>query len=441
LSEAQVAGGEGGFFYKDPVTGENMFTFPFSGELSKLVSGGAIEAPLAAPVKRLTMGFNVMPSIGPMAQMAASEFLPDKPMFDDVRDVLLPYGEIKTSFAETVLPKPGWLRKLEGVFTQNTVKTDTVYATTYIDTLRALSTTGQYDLSTEDGKNQLMDDAKDKARWLTIFRAASQFLGPTVGAPQYKIKLQGGDIYAGELVKEFQRLQAENYDTAVGQFLNMYGPEAELYIASKTRAKYGGLEATDEFSNFERENEEFFNRYKEVAGYFAPEGSEFSFAAWDRQLRSGKRERLSDVEIIRTAQNAIGSFKYRQLRLMYGSYPSQEQRLWLRQQRSLLARQYPGFPEKAVFEVGKLEQFVQRLDEATQYGDIGELPITNAIRRYLDYRQEAISAAEQAGVNMARSVDAQPLRDWLIAQANQLISEVPSFGRVFDRELAAEIEE
>lgn len=440
LSEAGAIGGEGGFFYKDPVTGEKMFTFPFSGVFSKLVSRGAIEAPLAAPVKRLTMGFNVMPSIGPMGQMAASTILPDKPMFDDIRDILLPYGE-KDFGVSGLIQKPGWLQKLDGAWTQNTVKSDTVYATTYIDVLRALSATGKYDLSTEEGKNQMMDDAKDKARWVTAFRAVSQFLGPTAGAPQYKLKLQGGDIYAGELVKEFQKLQAENYDTAVGRFLEMYGQEAELYISSKTKAKYGGLEATDEFSGFERENEEFFNRYKEVAGYFAPEGSEFSFAAWDRQLRSGKRERLTDVEVIRTAQNAIGSFKYRQLRLMFGSYPSQEQRLWLRQQRSALARQYPGFPEKAVFEVGKLEQFVNRLDEASQYPGISGLPVTNAIRSYLDARDQAIQSAQNAGVDLSRSISAQPLRDWLMAQANQLISEVPSFGRVFDRELAAEIED
>ena len=440
LSEAEVGGGEGGFFYKDPVTGEKLFTFPLSGQLTKLVSGGAIEAPLAAPVKRLTMGFNVMPSIGPMGQMAASTFLPDKPMFDDVRDILLPYGETKAGVTSLV-QGPGWFKKLSGVWSQDTTASDTVYATTYIDVLRALSATGQYDLATEEGKNQLMDDAKDKARWITIFRAASQFLGPTAGTPQYKIKLPGGDIYAGELVKEFQRLQSENYDTAVGKFLELYGQEAELYISSKTKAKYGGLEATDEFSNFERGNDEFFNRYKEVAGYFAPEGSEFSFAAWDRQLRSGKRERLTDVELIRTAQNAIGSYKYRQLRLMFGSYPSAEQRAWLRYQRSLLARQYPGFPEKAVFEVGKLEQFVTRLDEATQYPGVGNLPITDAIRRYLDARDQAITSARNAGIDLSRSKDAQPLRDWLLAQANQLISEVPSFGRVFDRELAAEIED
>lgn len=440
LSEASVAGGEGGFFYKDPVTGERMFTFPLSGQLTKLISGGAIEAPLAAPVKRLTMGFNVMPSIGPMGQMAASTILPDKPMFDDVRDILLPYGETKPGLGG-VVQLPGWAKKLEGVWSQNTIKSDTVYATTYIDVLRALSATGDYDLSLEADKNRLMDDAKDKARWITVFRAASQFLGPTAGAPQYKLKLQGGDLYAGELVKEFQKLQAENYDTAVGRFLEMYGQEAELYISSKTKAKYGGLEATDEFSNFERGNEEFFNRYKEVAGYFAPEGSEFSFAAWDRQLRTGKRERLTDVEVIRTAQNAIGSYKYRQLRLMFGSYPSSEQRLWLRQQRSLLARQYPGFPEKAVFEVGKLEQFIERLDEASQYPGITDLPVTNAIRSYLDARDQAIQSAQSAGIDLSRSIAAQPLRDWLIAQANQLISEVPSFGRVFDRELAAEIED
>lgn len=440
LTETEIAGGEGGFFYKDPVTGEKLFTFPLSGQLTKLVSGGAINAPLTAPVKRLTMGFNVMPSIGPMGQMAASQFLPDKPMFDDVRDILLPYGETKPGVG-AIIQGPGWLKKLSGVWSQNTTASDTVYATTYVDVLRALSATGRYDLSTEEGKNQMMDDAKDKARWITIFRAASQFLGPTAGSPQYKIKLQGGDIYAGELVKEFQRLQSENYDTAVGKFLEMYGQEAELYISSKTKAKYGGLEATDEFGNFERDNGEFFNRYKEVAGYFAPEGSEFSFAAWDRQLRSGKRERLTDVEIIRTAQNAIGSYKYRQLRLMFGSYPSAEQRAWLRYQRSLLARQYPGFPEKAVFEVGKLEQFVERLDEASQYKGISKLPITDAIRRYLDARDQAIYAAKESGVDLSRSTSAQPLRDWLIAQANQLISEVPSFGRVFDRELAAEIED
>lgn len=438
LSEAGAIGGEGGFFYKDPVTGERMFTFPFSGEFTKLVTRGAINAPLAAPVKRLTMGFNVMPSIGPMGQIAASQILPDKPAFDEIRDVLLPYGETAPGFGFVM---PGWLKKLDNVWSQNTIKSDTVYATTYIDVMRALSATGQYDLSTEEGKNQLMNDAKDKARWITIFRAASQFLGPTAGAPQYKLKLQGGDIYAGELVKEFQKLQSENYDTAVGKFLEMYGQEAELYISSKTKAKYGGLEATDEFGNFERDNEEFFNRHKEVAGYFAPEGSEFSFAAWDRQLRTGKRERLTDVEVIRTAQNAIGSYKYRQLRLMFGSYPSSEQRLWLKRQRSLLARQYPGFPEKAVFEVGKLEQFVTQLDQASQYPGIGDLPVTEAIRRYLEARDQAIQAASNAGADLSRSVAAQPLRDWLIAQANQLISEVPSFGRVFDRELAAEIED
>jgi hypothetical protein len=442
LAEFELAGGDGGFFYKDPVSGENMFTFPFSGNLTKLVSGGAIEAPLTAPVKRLSMGFNVLPSVGPVGQIAASSILPDKPSFDEIRDILLPYGEPKGGVIGTLVPlEPNWFQKLREGWTANTNASDTVFATTYVDVLRALSTNGEYDLSTEEGKNRLMDDAKQQAKWLTIFRAASQFIGPTAGAPKYKLNLKGGDVYAGELVKEFQKMQAENYDTAVGRFLETFGEEAQLYISSKTRAKYGGLEATEEFNDFMRGNETFFNRYKEVAGYFAPAGSEFAFAAWDRQLRGGFRERLTDVEVLETAQNAIGSYKYRQLRLQFGSYPTEEQRAWLRYQRELLARQYPGFPAKAVFQVGQLEDFAGKLRQASQFEGIGNLPVTGAITQYLDARDDAIETAKRYGVDFAQSKTAQPLRDWLLAKANELIFEVPEFGRVFDRELAAEIED
>lgn len=440
--------GENGLFYKDPVTGEMMFTFPLSGELVKLLSGGKLDAKMSAPVKRLTMGFNVMPGIGPVAQMGADQFFKtvgDKPAFDEIRQILLPYGSPKP-LADQLMPQ--WLQKMKEAWDGNKTNANSMYATTYIDVLRAMSASGKYDLSTEEGKNQLLDDASQQARIMTGFRAMSQFLGPTSGTPVYRIKtkameenFKGQDIYAGELVKAFQELQAKNYDTAVGEFLKLYGEEAQLYVSSKTKAAYGGLEATDEFSNFERGNSEFFNRYKDVAGYFGPKGSEFSFAAWDRQLRSGKRERLTDAEVLQTAQNAIGAYKYRQLRLQFGSYPNDLQRAWLRSQRELLAKQYPGFPVKAVFVVGELEDKITKLKQAAQYPGISNLPVTGAINDYIDAREQAMKIAEANGVSFAQSKSAQPLRDWLLAKANELISQVPEFGRVFDRELAAEIED
>lgn len=437
LSEATAfSNGENGLFYKDPVTNEMMFTFPLSGQLTKLATG--ITAPFTAPVKRLTMGFSVMPGLGPVGQIAMSKILPDKPMFDEIADVFLPYGRSK-GLVPSVLP--GWASKMAEAIQADPSKMDSVFASTYTDTLRALSATGKYDLTTDVGQQELFDDAKDKARIISMFRAASQFIGPTSGKPNYQIETNVGDIYAGELVKEFQKMQTANYDGAVGKFLETYGEEAALYVSSKTRSIYGGLEATSEFSNFERDNKRFMNKFKDAAGYFAPAGSEFSFAAWDRQLRTGKRERLTDQEILDTAQKTIGSYKYRQLRLQFGNYPNDLQRAWLRNQRSLIAAQYPGFPEKAVFVVGKLESFVDELERAAADTSVRDEPVTQAISTYLEARRQALAEAEQNGISLAQSAAAQPLRDWLLAQANALISTTPEFARVFDRQLAAEIED
>jgi hypothetical protein len=436
-----TAFGDNGLFYKDPVTGEMTFAFPLSGELSKFVTG--VKAPLTAPIKRLTMGFQVMPGLGPVGQFSLNQILPDKPAFDEVANIFLPYGRGKQgeSFVSSLVGAPQWLKKLGEAIKADPSKMDSMYATTYVDVMRALSATGKYNLDTEEGKQELLDDAKTKARWMVGFRAASQFIGPTAGSPVYSVKTKQGDIYAGELVKEFQKMQKENYDGAVGNFINTFGEEVGLYISSKTRSVYGGLEATNEFANFERGNSNFFDAYKNTAGYFAPPGSEFSFAAWDRQIQTGKRERLTSREIIETAQKTIGSYKYRQLRLAFGSYPNELQRAWLKNQRQLLSQQYPGFPATASFTVGQLDSFAVELRKAASNSAVQDQPVTSAINEYLDARDQALAAADANGVSLAQSKAAQPLRDYLMAKANALISITPEFSRVFDQKLAPEIED
>jgi len=440
ITEA-TAFGDNGLFYKDPVTGEMTFSFPLSGELSKLVTG--LKAPLVAPVKRLTMGFQVMPGIGPVAQFGLNKIIQDKPEFDSIANIFLPYGRGKEGegFVSSLVGAPQWLKKLGEAIQKNPSKMDSMYGTTYVDVMRALSATGNYNLDTEEGIQKLLDDAKGKAGWMVAFRAATQLIGPTAGSPVYNVKTKQGDMYAGELVKEFQKMQKENYDGAVGNFLNTFGNEVELYISSKTRSLYGGLEATNEFGRFERDNSQFFDAYKKTAGYFAPPGSEFSFAAWDRQLQSGKRERLTSREIIETAQKTIGSFKYRQLRLAFGSYPNELQRAWLKNQRQLLSQQYPGFPATATFTVGQLDSFAAELRNAANDNAVKNQPVTAAINDYLDARDEALMVADANGVSLAQSKAAQPLRDWLLAKANTLISMTPEFSRVFDQKLAPEIED
>jgi hypothetical protein len=285
-----------GFFYKDPTTGEYSFNFPFSGDVAQLLTGQDVS--LQAPVKRISIGLGVIPSIGPVAQVAASQIIPDTPSTDWITSILLPYGR-----KEGVSVVPAWVTRAKEAWEGNTQNLQTVYGNTYIETLRALSASGEYDLSDPNEQEQLYADARNKARLIAGMRVLGQFFGPTSPSPEFKIDTIKGDFYGTQLVKEFQKLQANNYDTAVSEFLRIYGNDALLYISNKTESVTGGLEATDEFGEWERtDGKGILDKYPEVGGFMAPGGDNFSFEVWSRQISKGRRRRLTDREIVELAQ-------------------------------------------------------------------------------------------------------------------------------------------
>jgi len=440
MSDADPAETGQGFFHKDPITGVNMFVFPLSGSLAELVTG--VNAPLAAPVQRLSVGYTFIPSLGPAGQIAADALFRaagDPPSLDSLSEIILPYGRNK-SIASNLMP--GWLDKGLQALRGNKSQLNTVFANTYIETVRALSAAGEYDMRTPDGVDRLLKDAKGKAQVLTAFRALSQFLGPTAGSPAFRVDtLAGEDIYVGQLIKEFYDLQANNYDTAVQRFLEIHGPDAMLYLSGKSRSTQSGLEATEQFGDWEQSSGEFLSKYSEVGAYFAPGGDDFSFSVWERQIRSGKRERLTDREIIAEAQNRLGSARYRDARLKVGAYPSAEQKEWLREYRDRLAVNYPGFPRVAQFEVGKLEGQIDQLRLAVTDRQVQDSPIAEAITKYLSYRDQALGQLAKYGLVSLQSKTAEPLRDWLAGMAYQLVLATPEFGRLYDRVLSPEVED
>jgi len=422
-----------GFFYKDPTTGENTFNIPFSGDLAKLTTG--LNAPLAAPVKRLSLGLQVLPAIGPVAQLGVSQFLPDTPSTDFIAEVLLPYGR-----KESVGFVPGWLTKLRSAIMDNPGKLQSIYANTYMETVRALSASGEYDLSDDAEKQRLFTDAKFKARVLTSFRAASQFLGPTAATPEFIVPTKEGDVMASQLVKAFYGFQQENYDTAVQRFLETFGNDAFLYISSKTRSTQPGLLATEAFGDWERNNGELLNLYPEVAAYFAPGGNDFAFSVWERQIRTGKRERLSDAEIVSLAQYRVGSAIYRDLKTKISRYPNAEERDWLARQRLKIHEKLPGFPPKAVFEVNKLEVRIGQLAKAVANPDLKNNPVAQAAAEYLRARELALAEANKAGLKSLQGKQAQPLRDYLNSIGEALADRVPDFQRLWEQELSSEVD-
>jgi len=424
-----------GFIYKDPTTGEATFNFPMTGELTKLLTG--VEAPLAAPVKRLSLGLQVIPGVGPVGQIALSNLLPDVPETDGIVSLLLPYGRNSFNVA------PSWSRKMVEAIKADPTKLESVYYGTYVDTMRALAASGDYDLSDEQQKANLFEDARKKAQILTGLRALLQFTGPAAPSNEFIIGNKNQDDYASAMVQELYRLQNENYDTAVQRFIEMFGEDAFIYLSSKSRSTVGGLEASKEFGDWERRNNDLLQQYRMTAAYFAPSGDDFSFETWSRQFRSGRREKLSPSEIVEQAQYRMGSAIYRSYRQQVGAYPNEEQRAWLRSVRTAINKRYPGFPTVAVFEVGKFDSDVEELRKVIADPRLADNGIADSVRTYLSYRDRAVaeyvsSGGQPGGFGTAKK--AEPLRDYLVSIGLALMQQNPDFGRVWERVFSFEVD-
>jgi hypothetical protein len=435
-----------GFWYRDPQTDQMYFKFPAipgmpSWALDKLTG---VEAFFEAPVSQLSQGLSWVPGLGPIAQIPASFLLRNKPDTDKIVQVLMPYGKVSKAETFTSLnPLPPVVTKLGGVlasyFTNTEDQMNSAFSNTYIDVLRARYATGEYDINTEEGLRKLKSDTKRDAQNITILRAAQQFIGPTSPQVGLKVKAQGIDVYVDQMTKVFQKMQEENYDTAVQRFLSVFGNEMALYVGSKTRSQVPGLEASREFGEWEFENGGLLQgEFKEVAAYFAPVGSELNFDVWKRQLSQGKRVKLTDDDLIKDAQNRIGSSKYRAARKMFGPFPNDAQRAKLDSYRSSLNEQYPGFPRFAQFEVGKFPNQIEKLGKLVDDPRVQDNPLTPLIKEYLNTREIYLA---QAGGKSFESKRATPARMYMYNYGTRLAQENPQFDRIWQRLLIQEVED
>jgi len=440
--EADPDGDGRGFFYTDPITGEWMFSYPMSHYLTRALTsiggGTALDVGMSAPVKGFAIGLDFRPGLGPFAQIAASKILPDTPQFDEIKSLLLPYGE--TDFKGTAFT-PAWAQKLISALTDDP-DSNTVYGNTFMETYQALIATGEYDTTDPDEMEQLYQDSKAKAKALTILRALGQFTGPSRPIPQFTIETDEGDVYVKELSKAFYQMRQEDYDTAVPRFLDAFGENAFIYMAGKTRTVYGGVQASTAFGEWERkgDNARFINRYKNVGGYFADTGADFDFEVYARNLQEGRAVRMTAEESKAMAEKIVATSYYRSVQRQVGSYPNEAQRNYLRQYRAELAKQFPGFGAAATYDVGKFANSMAELRRAVDDPAVADSEIAGAIRNYLNLRDEVIVEAQRRGLVGISAKSAVDLRDYLAAYATQLTTAVPNFSRIYDGLFAQEVE-
>jgi len=414
-----------GWFGKDPVSGKHVFNFPVGGW-----AGSLLQFPVRGAFQVLQL-----PGVGPVAQIAASELIPDTPRLDFVRNMILPYGKQGvSSFA------PQWARRGIEAIKADTTNMETIYGNTYGDTVQYLASSGDYDLTNPNDTAKLYADAKGKARILAGLRALFQFTGPSSPKIDFNLETDGGDITASAITQEYYKMYAENPDNAVQRFIETFGENAFIYLGHKTEPIAGGLEGSSAFGDWQRNNGGLFEQYKQTAGYFAPGGDDFSFETWNRQIQKGQRRRLTAPEIVAAAQYRIGAAVYRSKRNQLGDRISTEQRDWLSQWRTYLNGEYPGFPAKANFNPGQFESFVGELKQVVQDKRLANNDVAQAVKEYVEARDKALAQAGAVNLKSLDSARAEPLRDWLSSIAQVLIQRTPEFARIFEDKLAAEVD-
>jgi len=434
-----------GLMHKDPISGDMMYSLPMSGSVFKLmnaITGGQNTGSnynLEAPLKGMNMAFNFTPGFSPIVGFPLGQLLYKSPKMRDFATFLMPYGPSKSPIDASEYA-PGWVNKIAQAFLSNP-RSSGVYADTLSEVIRVEMATGKYDLSDPEQREQFNQEAEHKARILTMMRGIGQALGPSSPTVEAKVRTKSGDIFSGHLTSEFHKLQSEDYDTAVERFIYMFGEEAYGYMAGKTKSLMSGVEATSEFSKWELENADLFDTpYGDIAGYFAPKGSNYDHAAWLYQIATGKRERVPPIPTqIEMAEFTLGMHKYRSLVEMAGPRPNGKAQAALAAQKLLLEQEYPGMVSQSSLDVEAAKKNMKMLRLAVEDQRLSKNETAIALKEYLDFRDMAMRGAAAAG-NPWGSDKAAGLRATLRFQGQLLVKETPEFARVFDRLLLPELE-
>jgi hypothetical protein len=306
--------------------------------------------------------------------------------------------------------------------------------------MQALAATGKYDLSNVNDKARLEDDSKDKARFFAILRGIVQFTGPAAGDFDFSVAVKDGmDVHTAGLATALQALRENNPDTSALRFIEIFGENAFIYLSNKTTTDMGGLGASKEFGNFERSNSSLFRKYKDIAGFFGPSGTDFDFEVYTRQLATGARTRLTPEEIIDASQKAIGMAFYRDMKSEFGPKLNQPQRDYLANYKKAIIAKYPGFG-KMNLDPNKTSRDINSLFEAAKTDGLQGNGVAQAVNYYEQIRNQALAEANRRGYDSLASSELSDLHEYLYSYAETLTEQTPDFGKVYDRLLSQEME-
>jgi hypothetical protein len=338
-----VDGAQGaGFFYTDE-NGNEVFNYPLSAQVSQWLTGTF--TPFKGQVSGLNLAGNGLPGLGPVIQIGASELLKNRPNTPDwVRQFVLPTGDPDYSNGAIEAFFPGWAKRLYTAKFGDPNDSSSAFGKSVGRVMQYKMTTGQYDLSTETGMQQLQKDSIKSARLLYLLRAGSQFVAPTAPSFEWMAKDKEGHVTtAAKLMQDYRDMQHDpkiGYDNADEAFLAKYGDKALLYMQPLSD---GGFSPTTELHDWVKQHPDVAAEFKDIYGYFAGDGGAYSNMEYERQQAMGERVGYKPREILELANNRVARLQYEQARQLVGDKPNAAGREFLSNLQSALVAQYPGY--------------------------------------------------------------------------------------------------
>lgn len=490
-----------GFFYKDPVSGEEVFNYPgwdlmakwmFSSDTTGqeyqdfMQSAGSVlpgdQPPLQYPnadadnytiqptVTGRVSGVNLllgsfMPGVGPLVQIPAAsmQFLRE-PRWKAIRELILPFGgdepgslgEIADSFV-----MPAWTRKFLVAAGRPTGEQARLYGNTVIDVLRHRIQTGQAKWNSYEDMQDAMRNAENEARFLWLIRFASQFVGPTGGSVRYDVRDDNGNLWAFQtLSTEYRRMLEDNnfnHDLAFTEFVSRFGLDPSLYYTAKTRSIVR-RSVTEPGADWQARNSDLFDKYNLSAYYANPDSirDPFHYPAYLEQLKQkvGGPDRisLSPQQWWEERNDFLGRIAYERIRRVYTNPQTGRTRsdttttTMLRNFRLALANEYPGFDivTPGLAEPIPRDQIIAEIETWAGEPRLTSTQAGTAAMQYLGARRWAISQATAMGITptgFATARRTEYLRYWLASIGSQLVQQYPEFGPMWEQVLSRELEQ
>jgi hypothetical protein len=465
-----------GFFYKDPVTNQQVWNIPLVGGVAKALSGVDFNFKISAG--SMTMMTSVIPSAGPYASIAYSA-IPNRngEFWDKMNKLIIPFGEL-TDKDLTSYFVPISLRRLAqgatnklGVGEQaNNLLGDPnssdVFKLMQNRILQTKLGSGKYE-QTEDGVKQAMIDSQNTANVLWGFRGAVQFFAPAAPISEFYVKAAdkvissekgqqtaGYKLIALGVFLESMRNVQNSVRDAGGDFnqqmeavVNRFGDNVIPYMAALTDISMPGAEPSKAFYKFKNENQELFNKYPDIAGYFAPHTNEYDQGISDIFRRANQSNVKSLDEVAKEIQQLFGDFRMTQEEKkntdVYGASAMTKYANSISQQQ--IKQELPGWsPDLGYFNYkDNIINSINSVFKAAEDPMIQKLDLYPALKEYMGVRS-VISLAITSSSRLANADSWKSnqggigQREFLKSEAMRIAEANPAFKPLWDNILSKE---